>query len=312
MKLFIIGISGLLGINFALQTRSNFEVSGSYRRFEVKGVGIKSYDVDVTSKGQLESILTESLPDIIVNTVALTDVDACESNHDLAYALNTQSARDAAEISRQLGAKLIHISTDQLFDGSAQWVPEADPPCALNEYGRTKGLGEEAVLAVAPNALILRTNFFGWGTASRTSFSDWVLTGLKAEKELTMFTDVFFNPISINHLVDTALDLAEIGASGIFNAVGSERLSKFEFGRKVAQVFGYSDSKIRPISVNDLNLKANRPKEMTLDCSKVENQLGRKMPTVIEGLEHLYELNNSGWQEKLNNMIQHSPIQRPA
>jgi len=306
------GISGLLGINFAHQARPNYEVSGTYRRYEVKGTGIKSYDADVTINGQLESVLSSVRPDIIVNAVALTDVDACEQNPDRAYALNTQSARDAAKIAHQLGAKLVHISTDQLFDGLDTWVSEDHVPCSLNEYGRTKGLGEAAVLEEAPNALVLRTNFFGWGTISKTSFSDWVLAGLQSDKELTMFADVFFNPISINHLVKVALDLANSGVSGTFNAVGSERLSKFEFGRKVAQVFGYRDALVRPISVDDLSLKAIRPKEMSLNCAKIEHQLGRNMPTVSEGLEKLLELNKSRWQEKLNKMILHPPTEQPA
>lgn len=283
--------------------RHHHEVGGSYNNREVFAEDIQAVKLDVTLKGQLESALRAFRPDIIVNTVALTDVDACESDRVSADALNVQSARDAAACARELRAKFIHISTDQLFDGSRPGLTEDVVPCALNEYGRTKGLGEAAVQKEDSGALILRTNFYGWGTQARGSFSDWVLRGLEKSKELTMFSDVFYTPILINNLVDVALELADCGASGVFNIVGRDRLSKYEFGLQVAKTFGYTTHRIRPISVNEMEFKAKRPNDMSLDCTKVEHCLGRSMASVIEGLGQLKELGKSGWQEELERML---------
>ena len=181
-------------------------------------------------------------------------------------------------------------------------LTEDEAPHPLNEYGRTKALAEKAVLEEDPSALVLRTNFYGWGAAGRVSFSDWIIRGLEQGQVLTMFSDVYFTPILINHLVDAALELADGNASGVFNVVGPDRLSKYEFGLKVARTFGYPEDLIRPISVDELKLKAKRPKEMSLSCAKVEGSIGRRMATVSEGLTQLRDLDQDGWREELEAM----------
>ena len=118
-----------------------------------------------------------------------------------------------------------------------------------------------------------------------------------------MFSDVYFTPILINHLADVIFELSDDGASGIFNVVGRERLSKYDFGLRVAKTFGYQENQIYPISVKELNLQADRPKDMSLSCVKVEKQIGRRMPTVIDGLNHLLYLDHDGWRNRLGTLI---------
>lgn len=259
--------------------------------------------LDVTQLQAVEETLSGIRPDVIVNTVALTNVDECEGDPGLAHKLNVKSAQHLATVASTLGSQFVHISTDQLFDGVSPWKTEADPPAPINTYARTKWLAEQAVLEACPNALIVRTNFFGWGTSIRTSFSDWILQGLEQQRKLTMFSDVFFTPILINQLIEVITKLVSIKSGGIFNVAGAERLSKYAFAVQMAEVFGYPTHSILATSVQDFPFKAARPVDMSLSSKKTELYLGIQMPTVAEGLERLHSLQKNRWQEGIENSI---------
>lgn len=303
MKLFVTGISGLLGLNIALQARERYQVSGCYYTHPIVLTGVQALKLDLTSDGDLEQVLDEIRPDIIVHTAGLTNVEACERKPELAYRLNVEASQQVAKMAHQLGAQLVHISTDHLFDGTRALSTESDLPTPLNNYARTKWQAEQAVLEACPNALVIRTNFFGWGTPVKWSFSDWILQGLAAGREMTMFSDVYFTPILINDLISVMIQLIERGASGIFNVVGSERLSKHAFALQIASVFGYPNERICAISVDDFSFAASRPKDMSLSSRKVERHLQSTMPTVVEGLERLQNLDGKGWQQVLEKAI---------
>jgi len=303
MKLFIAGISGLLGLNLALEARERFSVSGCYFNSPVSMEDIQTSRLDVTRLQAVKTILSEIRPDVIVNTVALTNVDQCESDPGLAHKLNVKAAEHLATVASMLGSRLVHISTDQLFDGASPWKTEADPPAPINNYARTKWLAEQAVLKACDNALIVRTNFFGWGTSIRASFSDWILQALEQQRKLTMFSDVFFTPILMNQLIDVITQLISIKSGGIFHVAGGERLSKYAFAVQMAEVFGYPTHSILATSVQDFPFKAARPVDMSLSSNKTEQYLGTQMPIVAEGLERLHSLQRDGWQQGLENSI---------
>ncbi len=304
MRLFITGISGLLGLNLAWQGRERFEVGGAFFGHPVSMAGIEPVQLDITLLEAAEEALARFAPDVIVHTAALTNVDECETDGLRAHLLNVTAAHNVAVIAANLGAGLVHISTDQLFDGTKPWTTETDTPAPTNNYGRTKWLAEQAVLGACPNALIVRTNFYGWGTSVRRSFSDWIIENLESRTELTMFSDVYFTPILINQLVDTIIKLIGRQASGLFHVAGSERVTKHDFALRLAEAFGYPSDRIRPISVDGFSFKARRPKEMSLNSGKAEGFLQIRMPTVVEGLERLRSLRGSGWPQELQNAIQ--------
>ena len=293
----------MLGLNLAHQGKETFSVSGAFHNHPVASDGIESMRMDITSIRETEEVFHAIRPDVIVHTVAATNLEECESNPSLAHRLNVEAAQNVAAIAASLNAKLVHISTDQLFDGSQPWRTETDDLSPLNAYAKTKILAEQVVLDRCPGALIIRTNFFGWGTSIRASFSDWILQGLQQQRELTMFSDVFFNPILINHLVDLIFDLIKCDAVGLFNVAGGNRLSKHAFALQLAEAFGYSDHLIRPTSVLDIPFKAKRSKELSLCSRKVESQLKVLMPTIAQGVERLYTLQQAGWPKALEKSI---------
>lgn len=295
MDLFITGISGLLGLNLAQQAQGHSSVSGCYLSHPVDIKGVQAFPLDLTDYSKAKEALTSINPDLIVHTVGLTDVDRCESDRPLAQALNVETTRNVAKIAFSMGCRLVHISTDQLFDGASRWYTEGDIPNPINNYGSTKWEAEIAAMEACPEALVIRTNFYGWGSPIRTSFSDWICRSLDDQKELTMFHDVFFTPILVNDLADVIFDLAATEASGIFNVSGGERISKYDFALRLADTLGYSSSRIRPISVDEFSFKARRPKEMSLECAKAETHLGISMPNTQDSLTHLRDLRLDGW-----------------
>ena len=157
--------------------------------------------------------------------------------------------------------------------------------------------------AVNPDALIIRTNFFGWGHRKRQSFSDWLLSGLREKKPLSLFNDVFYTPILADVLAKIVHRLVLKRASGIFNVVGDQRLSKYEFGLLLAACFGEPPNFLLADNVANARLAAERPKDMSLDNSKTSLMLGEALGSVPAFLEELRKQEAEGRAEELFSAI---------
>lgn len=299
MKIFITGISGLLGLNWALELSAKHEVYGCWRTHPVKIPGVETAGVDLTDFRAARETVEAVGPEVIVHTAALADVDACEESPLRAQAGNVRASENVARVAAACKARLVHISTDQLFDGTAPMRTETDPVTPANEYARTKRAAEVAVAARCPRALIVRTNFFGWGTPLRPSFSDWILRGLRQGKELTMFFDSYFTPLLANDLILLVHGLLECGAEGVYHVVGRDRLTKYAFALLLAEAFGYDAGLIRAIPTATKGLRAPRPRDLSLSCGKTAARLDCALPGVREGLERLRTLEERGWPERL-------------
>jgi dTDP-4-dehydrorhamnose reductase len=147
--------------------------------------------------------------------------------------------------------------------------------------------GERRVLDADPSALVIRTNFFGLGLPWRQSLSDWMIAKLCDGEGVRAFTDSHFTPIHLDHLAPIMADLIECDASGIFHVAGRDRISKFDFARKLCKQAGLSLDLVKPGKLEDANLVAPRPHDMSLSTEKIANLLGRPMPTIDEGIAAL-------------------------
>lgn len=238
-------------------------------------------------------------PDLIVHAAALTNVDRCEEAPVEARRVNAEIAQNVALASARKNVSLIHVSTDHLFGGDGSFYLEDDPPQPLNEYGRSKLLAEKLVQDVCPRVLILRTNFFGWGFAQRQSFSDWIIYNLRAEKQLTLFDDVYFTPILADDLAAAAHELIERGCSGIFNLVGDERVSKYDFALRLADRFALPPGLIQHGAMHGNGSAAVRPRDMSLNNTKARDVLGRGLGTILDFQDALYAQEINGRRSEL-------------
>ena len=298
-RILITGGSGLLALNWACRMRDQCEVYLARHTHDIRLRDTRVVPLELESIDSLLRRLEECRPEWVVHTAGITSVDQCEREPALARAANAVLARNVAEATARLGLRLIHISTDHLFAGARSMYREDDVPEPLNEYARTKLLAEQWVVQAHPEALVIRTNFFGWGHAARRSFSDWIYYGLRAGEALTLFDDVFITPILADRLVAAAHRLLELGASGVFNVVGDERLSKHEFAARLAHAFQLPEALVQHGNIRNARLLAKRPLDMSLSNAKARQRLGASLGNAAEFLLELRQQDQNGRRDEL-------------
>ncbi len=302
-RLLITGGSGLLGLNWACSVRDRFDAVLATHRHSVQLAGTRCVSLELESPAVLMRQIRELAPRLIVHTAGMTSVEQCERFPLDAERANVTLAQHVAVAARELGIKLVHVSTDHLFAGDRAQASEEDEPQPLNVYARTKLQAERLVREVDPAALIVRTNFFGWGHAHRQSFSDWIVNSLRAGKNITMFDDVFFSPILADTLALTTHDIVAKDGRGVYNVVGETRVSKFDFANQIADCFGLSKALITRGRISDSSLSVTRPRDMSLDNAKVRNLLQRNLGSVNDFLAELHWQEQQGRAAELRNAV---------
>lgn len=298
-RVLITGGSGLLALNWACAMRRDWEVVLGTHRHAVALSGVSAEALDLEDAGRLATRFDALAPDLVVHAAGLTSVDGCEQDPALARHVNAELARNVAQAAASRRIRLVHVSTDHLFAGTRSGYREDDAPEPLNEYARSKRLGEEWVLQADPGALVLRTNFFGWGHARRQSFSDWIISGLRAGKRLTLFEDVYFTPILADALALAAHRLAALPAAGVINLTGDERLSKYAFAMRLAAAFGLPGELIQHDKISQSGLHAKRPSDMSLDNTRARDLLGTGLGRLDDYFLALRRQEEEGRREEL-------------
>ena len=278
----ITGASGLLGNNLARYFRDRFEVLGLYRAHPVAMDGVRMAAVDLDDRPALAAILREFRPDVVVHCVALVNLDGCEDDPAAADRVNVGGTRAVVE-ALPAGARLVHISTDAVYDGVRGRFRETDPVAPLNVYGQTK-LRAEAEAACAPGALVLRTNIFGWNVQDKQSLGEWVLAQLRGGRRFGGFTDAIFSTIYTMALGAVIEEAVAKGLAGVYNAGAHDALSKYEFAVGIARGLGLDEGLVEPKSVDAFGFRARRGKDLSMDSGKLERDLGRRLPTVAESI----------------------------
>ena len=285
----------------ALRWRDRHELFGCYQHHEIHIPKVHTAAVDLA--GDYDTVLRQVRRDNILHAIihcaGLANVDACQQHPEAAYRDNVMATWNVARAACSRGTPLIYISTDHLSDGSAAWTSETDPVSPRNLYAWTKWTGERIVQLFCPDALIVRTNFFGWGTPVKQMFSDWIVTTLRHGQPLPLCTDCYFTPIHVLQLIDLLESMIRLRLSGIWNVAGRERLSKYEFGIKLAQAAGLSTKTIRAITMAQCDWHAPRPADMSLSTAKLTAALGVTMPTLEQSLEAWLKLGARDWSATL-------------
>ncbi|RZA25555.1 MAG: SDR family oxidoreductase [Proteobacteria bacterium] len=302
-NLLLTGGSGLLALNWArVMAGSRWTVHRLEHSRRLTVSGSQGYHAGLDTIDQARHLLDGLRPDLVVNCAGLTSVEACEMNPDAARRVNADMPGLLASACRHAGVTFVHISTDHLFDDRAILFTEMDEPAPLNIYGLTKAEGERAVLEAAPAALVVRTNFFGWGTSYRRSFSDAIIGALRARQSTTLFDDVYFTPILMDQLVVLVHELVARQASGLYHAVGDERLTKYDFGVQVARAFGLDEGLLKRGKISDRPELVRRPRQMGLSNAKLHGMTGMPAGNVTSQLEQLAALESAANVKELQQL----------
>jgi dTDP-4-dehydrorhamnose reductase len=298
-RLLITGGTGLLGLNWAVAMRDTLDVILLVHKHQCKIKGVNTITASLENESEFLKLVQNVQPDKIVHTAGMAGVDECEAYPDVAEVVNVKLAKTVASVTEQTDVQMIHISTDHLFSGNQKNYTEESLTSPLNIYAKTKLQAEEIVAKVNPEALIIRTNFFGWGSPHRKSFSDWLLENLRKGNPFRAFQDVFFTPILIDRLVKASHKLLSHRIKGVINVVGDERISKFDFAMHVAHIFKLPQDLILPGSINDVVLKAPRPLDMSLSNTKARSTLGCRLGSINELLYDLQHQELAGHHTEL-------------
>jgi len=266
--------------------------------------GVDYPEVDFSKPDSIRETVRAAAPAVIVNAAAYTAVDKAESEPELAMAINGIAPGVLAEEARRMGSILVHYSTDYVFDGSKQGpYVETDAPNPLNVYGRTKLAGDEAILAVGGEALILRTS---WVYGARGS--NFLLTMLRLAREkaeLRIVDDQIGSPTSSECIAQATADiLAQVtrpggggleGRSGIYNLTCAGATTWFGFAKEfLRERAGSATPKLIPITTSEFPRPAKRPANSRLSCRRVEEIFGVRMPDWKDALSLVLEALNEG------------------
>lgn len=299
MRILVTGASGLLGLNLALEAAREHTVFATVNRNTLNTSAFSVLQVDLLAPGAVERLLDQTQPEWVIHCAALANLDACEANPALAEQLNTELPRKLAVYVAKGGARLVHVSTDAIFDGQRGDYSEEDSPNPLGVYAQTKLGGERAVTGANPDAIIARVNFYGWSLTGKRSLSEFFFYNLQAGKPVLGFTDVYFCPLLTNDLAHILIKMLEKGLGGIYHVVSSECISKYNFGVALAHKFGLDEDLISPSSVVQAGLKAARSPTLTLRTEKLSRALGNSLPGLSPGLERFYTLYQQGYPQML-------------
>ena len=268
-KILFVGGSSFLAYSWCTYLDNNSEIFlGVHNRVpELKNYSKIELNLD-SEKDLIEKIGSLNL-DIIINCMGYTNVENCEINFKDAIKINSFYASRIAKISKKLKLKLVHISTDHLFDGKTKNNNENSEPNPLNNYAKSKFEGEKQVSKFNKDALIIRTNFFGWGPTYKKSFSDFIISSLENNLSISLFSDVNYNPILVSELANAVNKLIDKKCKGIYNVVSPQPISKLNFGKLLAKEFNLNEKLITSSFLADRKELVDRPFEMTLSSKKL-------------------------------------------
>lgn len=272
-QIFITGAHGLLGATLVLRLReSGYTV-----------VATDKAELDITDAAAVHEFAARySRFDWVIHTAALTDVALAERDRALAYAVNVSGTRNVRDLAMATGARLIHISTASVFSGDEGHYTETDLPYPKNFYNLTKWLSEEVVLEY-PKSLVLRLNLIGIhpGGSRGKNFFEWLVDSIRANKDMTLLTDVRINALSNWTIADVILRLMESSTPRrVFHIGSQDVLSKADIGAFVIKKLGHYRGRIMRKSIDEFPGGALRPKEMWLNADIIQRELGITMPAM--------------------------------
>lgn len=285
--LLITGGSGFLGGNLAVAASSAWNTYATCHRFALDLPGVQAVPgFDVRDRRAVQRTVEQIRPRVLIHAAAVASFDLCGRRPQLALDVNAQGTENVATAARRFGCRLLYLSTDLVFAGRKAFYSEEDPADPICRYGRTKLEGERAVASAAADHCILRVALvYGRSVNRARCFTETLIERLRAGQRVPLFTDEYRTPVYVGNLCQLLLEFSgRDDLQGLYHVGGNQRLSRAEFGRKLARVFGLDGSLIEPLSIGDHPFADNRPKDCSLSNARAANALRTEILSVEEGL----------------------------
>ena len=303
-RLLIAGASGFLGSTVALEAAQSamWDVTAVSLSHDVHLEGVNSILCDLSDPREARQVIERHTPAAVINCAAMASVDGCEAERELATRLNADAPGAMAVACTNVGAKLVHVSTDAVFGGTPPPYLTNSQTSPLNWYGETKLAGEQAALAADGAAAIVRTNIVGWSPLGTRSLLEFFANRFAAGSIAPGFDDVEFRPATTPQVARVLLDLALSSHVGLIHATGDQLISKFEFGNLVATTLGFGVDLVARTSISNSDLTARRA-----DCLDVLPSMD--IPAVSDninlerGMIEIRDLKNGGVRRRLQELV---------
>ena len=287
MRILITGASGMLGATLVDKWQDKFDVFATDKDNFSENPAKIFTTFDLYSESY-DSLIDWSNPEVIVHCAAITNVDFCEKNPKQTLAVNAESVKRFLQ--SNANARLIFISSDAVFPDGLHLALEKDKTNPENVYGMSKKAGEKHIRDAGENHIAIRTTIVGKNiNRSYQGFVEWFVNSVKSGKDITLFSDAFFTPITIWHLADEIEWLICNNFSGIIHIAGKEPVSKYDFGRKICAGLGLDTSLIHKESIDNVTFQAKRSKDQTLDSGYYQHFSGRSMPSTDETVDMIVQ-----------------------
>ena len=288
-RILVVGANGLLGqrlISFYAE-KQNVELLGCSIEDKSFLPGASYLKCDITSREEVKKLVFDFYPDVIINAAAFTNVDLSETEKETAWKVNVKGVEYLVEACRVIDAKIIHISTDYIFNGFNGPYDENAKPDPLGYYGRTKLASENALKIGAVNYSVIRSNVLYGIADSRPDFVRWVINSLTDKKQIRVVTDQINNPTFVEDIVHAINKIIGMNKYSLYNIGGKDYLNRFEFAQIIADYFKLDKKLITPILTEELNQPAKRPLKSGLITTKAEAELGYKPHSILEALSKI-------------------------
>ena len=282
-KILVTGANGLLGQKVVeiFKRESEYEILPCDLLESRNG----SLTLDIANRQRVTDVFGSYKPSVVINAAAFTNVDLAETEKEVAYKVNATAVGYLAEAAYIFNAKLVHISTDYIFDGKKGGYSEESLPAPISYYGKSKLAGENLVKAKLRDFVILRTQvLYGFGKNIKKNFVLWVIGKLANHENIRVVDDQVGNPTLADELAYAILKVCQKKATGVYHVSGFETISRYEFAAKIAEVFDLDFSPVKRIKSEELAQPAKRPMNSSFVCLKAQTELGINMPPVIDSL----------------------------
>lgn len=300
LKLLVVGGSGLLGYKVAELAVEEFETFATYNFRSIELEGCSFFKLNKSDRADTLALVKKVKPDVVIDTAALHNVNYCETHRNETWKVNVEGTRNVADACRETNAKMIFISTDYVFDGKKGFYNERDAPNPLHYYAKTKLEGENVVKEANIDYAIARPSvIYGWNpselaglrssSGKSMNFVIWTINKLKRKEEIRIVTDQYSSPTLADNLAEALLVLSKSERKGVYHTAGKTCINRFDFAKKIGEVFELDGSLIKPVTSDAFKQVAERPKRCCLDVSKAERELKVKFLTVEEGLTRMKE-----------------------
>jgi len=290
MRLLITGGSGLLGSKIAsIAVQKGYEAHSGYNKHEaINGTPIK---LDICNKNTVSKAFERIKPEAVIHAAALTNVDQCEEDMELAWRVNIEGTKNILESSERHNAFLVYVSTDYVFSGEEGMYKETDRPKPINHYGLTKLEAEKIVTASAIEWCIARPSVIYGSTpaAGKINFALWILNKLKNREPMKIITDQLVSPTLNTNLAEMILEIIERRLTGIYHLAGATPINRYEFATLIAETFQLDKTLISPAKSTEMKWLAKRPRNTSLNVEKASKTLKNKPLKIQDALNKLKE-----------------------